>query len=69
MAAVIGYLTGNRGGVSRTGTKDSGVWARLETWRGAINIHLAADGTYTVRESADNKHGTGEIVHTGKVDS
>jgi hypothetical protein len=67
MAAVIGYITGNRGMASRTGSKDSGITARLETWGGAITVHLDADGTYHVRESADEKHGCGTIVHEGKV--
>ncbi len=67
MAAVIGYITGNRGMASRTGSKDSGVTARLETWCGAVAVHLNADGTYHVRESADQKQGYGQIVHEGRV--
>lgn len=69
MAAVIGYLKGNRGETSRIGSKDSGIRARLETWRGAVTLTLAADGTWQVFESVHDKHGIGEIAAEGRVDS
>ena len=68
MAALIGYLKGTRGEVSRLGSKDSGIRARLETWDGAVTVNLAADGTYTVY-AANSKHATGDVVAHGKVGS
>jgi len=45
MAAVRGILKGNRGTVSRLGSKASGVEARLNTWTRKVTVALEADGS------------------------
>ena len=67
MAALYGSLRGNRGETTRLGHKD--IRARLETWAGAVTVVMDADGHYRVYESTHGKHSTGDVVHTGKVDS
>lgn len=66
MAALIGYLQGNRGGVSRLGSKDSGIGANLQTWHGKIAVWLSADGDFYV--DIGPKHGGGRTVLKGNVD-
>ena len=48
MSAVYGRLQGNRGEVTRGGSKDSGIESTLETWQGAIKTVLEADGSFYV---------------------
>ncbi len=43
MSATYGYLTGNRGTVTRGGSKASGISATLKTWQSTAHIHLAAE--------------------------
>lgn len=63
MANLIGYMRGNRGKVSRLGT-DS-ISATLETWSGAINTELRADGSFAIYVGP--KSSGGHIVATGNV--
>lgn len=49
MAALFGRLKGNRGEVTRLGSGNSGITARLETWEGSVEIFLEADGHFSVR--------------------
>ena len=44
MAALRGTLTGNRGEVSRLGSKNSGIRSTLNTWNGEVETILEADG-------------------------
>lgn len=48
MAALYGRLQGNRGQTTRMGSKNSGIWSRLETWEGSIRTELQADGSFEV---------------------
>ena len=71
MAALIGYLQGNRGEVSRLGSKSSGINSRLQTWHGGIRTQLNADGEFVVYVYPDNgpsKTITGN-VDTGRIDN
>ena len=63
MAALIGYVQGNRGECHRTGTKESGITATLETWQHGVELRLHADGAYTVR--IGRKGSAGQEVHRG----
>jgi len=46
MAALIGYLQGNRGRVHRLGSRV--IDSRLATWRGEIDTTLTKDGKFFV---------------------
>lgn len=48
MAALIGFLRGSRGEVSRLGSKSSGISARLQTWYGVVQVDLQVDGTFEI---------------------
>lgn len=43
MAHFYGYLTGNRGTVTRCGSKKSGITAHLRSWNNDVYISLEAD--------------------------
>jgi hypothetical protein len=49
MASLYGRLRGNRGEVTRCGSKASGIHAILETWEGAIRVDLEAHGFFRVQ--------------------
>ena len=66
MAALIGYLQGNRGEVSRCGSKNSGISANLETWKGSIRVVLSANGNCHVM--IGSKHSPSKLVYEGNVD-
>jgi hypothetical protein len=51
-----------------TRTAATEIWARLETWEGAVDLTLDRGGDYTLRE-CQSKHGTGEIVAQGNVNA
>ena len=73
MAALRGILQGNRGEVSRLGSKNSGIYSTLNTWRGRITTCLSADGFFRVSVSSDYAGGpTKEItgnVNTGTMEA
>ena len=48
MAALRGTLEGNRGTVSRLGSKNSGIQSTLNTWDGRIVTKLDSDGDFSV---------------------
>lgn len=48
MAALFGRLNGNRGEVTRLGSKDSGIKCTLQTWKGKVVLCLEADGTWNL---------------------
>lgn len=65
MAALYGRLRGNRGAVTRTGSRS--IESTVETWQGIVRVHLTADGDYTV--TTTDKHGNRRrTVVTGNVD-
>lgn len=49
MAALYGRLKGNLGVVTRMGSNDSGIWAKLETWEGSVTVYLQANGDFAVK--------------------
>jgi hypothetical protein len=65
MAALYGRLQGNRGEATRTGSKDSGIQATLETWEGKVRVDLDADGKFVV--SLAEKHGSPVAILQGNV--
>lgn len=67
MAALIGYLKGCRQQVSRTGSKHSGISARLQTWAGQLTVRLEADGGFTLT-SSEIGGGMPKVVCMGNVD-
>lgn len=67
MAALIGYLQGNRGETSRCGSKESGIRAQLETWHGRIVVSLDANGDFSVAIASKRGGNTTQIAH-GNVD-
>lgn len=66
MSALYGRMQGSRGQVTRCGTPASGIWSKLETWAGAIQVHLAADGSFQV--FIGNKTDCRELIASGNVD-
>jgi hypothetical protein len=65
MAALRGTLVGNRGTVSRLGSRSSGIVSRLNTWEGAIRTSLDADGNFWITIEPNN----GRMVElSGNVD-
>ena len=56
MAALRGTLQGNRGTVSRLGSKNSGIESVLNTWDGEIITFLKADGRFRVTILPKNGH-------------
>jgi hypothetical protein len=67
MAALYGRMKGNRGEVTRCGTKDSGIHSSLETWTGCIHTVLRGDGSYTVFVSP-KYGGPNLLIADGKLD-
>ena len=61
MAVLYGTLKGNRGEVSRCGSKDSGIRAMVKTWNGMAYLYLDADGTLQLDVN-------GMKVWTGNID-
>lgn len=67
MAALYGTMLGNRGAVTRMGSKDSGIRSILQTWTGAIRTVLEHDGSARVEiGSPDGESWT--VVWVGSVD-
>ena len=66
MASLYGRMQGNRGVVTRTGGK-RGMWARLETWEGSIQVNLRQDGSYEVRTGSKSE--PRDVVAKGKIQS
>ena len=64
MANLIGYLQGNRGSVSRLGSKV--ITSRLATWDNDIRTWLDKDGGYKV-EIRDRHSGETLKVIEGKI--
>jgi hypothetical protein len=54
------YHSGRRE-VTRTAATE--IWARLETWEGAVDVTLDKNGDYIVRE-CQSKHGQGDTMAT-----
>jgi len=68
MAALRGILVGNRGSVSRLGSKNSGICSTLNTWDGEIFTRLDANGDFIVEVKAYDK-GKSWSIFTGNVDT
>ncbi len=67
MADTYGRLwSGDRKAVTRGGLKDYGISARLETWNGSIEVHLASDGMFRV--SVGEKDNPKILAIRGDVD-
>ena len=65
MAALFGRLKGNRGEVTRLGSKASGIDSTLQTWEGKVTTRLEADGSFCVIIGQLN--GRGYVVAQGNV--
>lgn len=53
MSAVYGRLQGNRGEVTRTGSKHSGIMATLNTYEGKVRLVLEEDGSFVLDIESD----------------
>lgn len=67
MAALHGALQGNRGQVTRLGSKNSGISSTLKTWNGEIVTTLEADGEFVVKVRPFNQYG--DPIARGNVDT
>lgn len=67
MAALRGTLEGNRGTVSRLGSKNSGIHSVLSTWNGEVITYLSADGTFRI--DIRKFSGPTERIAEGNVDN
>lgn len=70
MAAFYGTVKGNRGEVSRTSGKDTGISTTAQSYDGSVNVWMRyRDGGLLVDISiANGSSGHGERVFTGTVD-
>jgi hypothetical protein len=64
MATLYGRLQGNRGEVTRTGSKH--IHAQVETWSGKVRVDLDADGNFEV--TVGPKGWGGRTVLKGNID-
>lgn len=73
MAAAYGRVTGPGTSATRTGTHASGITATVQTWDGALTLHLDTDGTWTLHQHAPERHAPhcrrGEPIATGHLDT
>ena len=71
MAALRGTLEGNRGTVSRLGSKNSGICSELNTWNGTIVTRLEANGEFTVLicEYLTDDPRKAKVISKGNVDT
>ena len=71
MSTCYGRLTGNRGSVTRAGSKTSGMTATVQTWDGAVTIRLQADGSYSITEHGASNHAPhkfgGKVIAEGAL--
>lgn len=65
MAALYGRLQGNRGQVTRCGSRI--IDAKLETWNGSIRVALMTNGDFRV--SIGDKFSPHTTIATGNVDA
>ena len=65
MAALYGRMTGNRGEVTRMGSKASGIESTLETWQGQVKTVLEANGDFAVYVGP--KRSSGTVIVRGNV--
>ena len=59
MAHFYGYLTGGRGDVTRTGSRKSGITARLQTWTAKVRVrlyHVDGEDRYEVEIDRNGEH-------------
>lgn len=56
-------MQGNRGVVTRCGS--SQIWARLESWEGAVDVTLDNNGICIVK--IGSKHNPDKLIFKGKV--
>jgi hypothetical protein len=71
MSHFYGTLQGNRGEVTRTGSKNSGITAYSASWNGAIRVCVYADeegnDCYRVDQTTWHGHGISEPIAEGKI--
>lgn len=66
MAALYGSLSNGRSESTKTGTKNSGIQAQLQTWEGAVRVRLEHDG-HCVVETGDPRKGRWQVAWIGDV--
>lgn len=71
MSHFYGTLQGNRGEVTRTGSKNSGITAYSASWNGAIRVHVYADkdgnDCYRIDQTTWQGHGVNRPIAEGKI--
>lgn len=72
MAEFLGTIQGNRGEVSRTGSKRSGITANIGSWSGGVYVRLWENertGTTWCRVTLQKWHGSGteKMLYEGPV--
>jgi len=72
MSHFYGHVQGNRGDVSRGGSKASGYMATAASWQGCVKVNLWHDdktGVDMAEVRLDRWHGRGvyQILYTGPV--
>ena len=58
MSEFYGWLQGSRGETHRGGTRQSGIWAKVQSWKNHVKVEMRRDGDIdkihiTVKAGAD----------------
>ncbi len=71
MSHFYGTLQGNRGEVTRTGSKNSGITTYSASWDGAIRVHVYMDkdgnDCYRIAQTTWHGYGINEPIAEGKI--